>query len=379
MNEKEVAEIRRRFRPEKSSVTHVRGCYVSEQGEIVSQFDQSLALMPQEEGENLLSLLRRTLSGGLGRNLIGLSFSTSQVVDSPEHKLLMALRDSELKDEEAAAALFQQVAESFRLEGSGYLILLAYDSYDVPYRGRDGGTLEDASDTVYSYILCSLCPVKQTKPVLSYHIPENLFRNRDVDWVVSPPEAGFLFPAFDDRCANLYETLYYTKNTAESHQELVDALFRRELPPPADAQKETFQSLLTETLESDCSMEVIQSVQGQIVNLMEEHKENKDPEPLVLSKGALELVLSASGVGEEHREAFAQRFEEEFGADARVCPQNLVDKKKFEVRTPDVTIKVNPERADLVETRIIDGAGYILIRAEGGVEVNGVPIRLTEE
>ena len=379
MNEKEVAEIRRRFRPEKSSVTHVRGCYVSEQGEIVSQFDQSLALMPQEEGENLLSLLRRTLSGGLGRNLIGLSFSTSQVVDSPEHKLLMALRDSELKDEEAAAALFQQVAESFRLEGSGYLILLAYDSYDVPYRGRDGGTLEDASDTVYSYILCSLCPVKQTKPVLSYHIPENLFRNRDVDWVVSPPEAGFLFPAFDDRCANLYETLYYTKNTAESHQELVDALFRRELPPPADAQKETFQSLLTETLESDCSMEVIQSVQGQIVNLMEEHKENKDPEPLVLSKGALELVLSASGVGEDHREAFAQRFEEEFGADARVCPQNLVDKKKFEVRTPDVTIKVNPERADLVETRIIDGAGYILIRAEGGVEVNGVPIRLTEE
>ena len=379
MNEKEVAEIRRRFRPEKSSVTHVRGCYVSEQGEIVSQFDQSLALMPQEEGENLLSLLRRTLSGGLGRNLIGLSFSTSQVVDSPEHKLLMALRDSELKDEEAAAALFQQVAESFRLEGSGYLILLAYDSYDVPYRGRAGSTLEDASDTVYSYILCSLCPVKQTKPVLSYHIPENLFRNRDVDWVVSPPEAGFLFPAFDDRCANLYETLYYTKNTAESHQELVDALFRRELPPPADAQKETFQSLLTETLESDCSMEVIQSVQGQIVNLMEEHKENKDPEPLVLSKGALELVLSASGVGEEHREAFAQRFEEEFGADARVCPQNLVDKKKFEVRTPDVTIKVNPERADLVETRIIDGAGYSLIRAEGGVEVNGVPIRLTEE
>ncbi len=61
MNEKEVAEIRRRFRPEKSSINHVRGCYVSEQGEVVSQFDLSLALMPQEEGENLLALLRRTL------------------------------------------------------------------------------------------------------------------------------------------------------------------------------------------------------------------------------------------------------------------------------------------------------------------------------
>ena len=254
------------------------------------------------------------------------------------------------------------------------MILLAYDSYDVPYRAKDGASLEDASETVYSYILCSLCPVKQTKPVLSYHVPENLFRNRDVDWLVSPPEAGFLFPAFDDRCANLYETLYYTKNTAESHQELVDTLFRRELPPPADTQKETFQTLLADTLEGDCNMEVMQSVQGQIVNMIEEHKENKDPEPLVLSKGALEMVLSASGVEEEHREAFAQRFEEEFGTDARLCPQNLVDKKQFQVCTPDVTIRVNPERSDLVETRIIDGAGYILIRAEGGVEVNGVPI-----
>ena len=379
MNEKEVAELRRRFRPEKSSVNHVRGCYVSPQGEVVSRFDQSLALMPQEEGENLLNLLRKSLSGSLGRNLIGVSFSTAQVVDSPEHKLLMALRDSELKDEESLEAFFQAVAQSFRLEDMGYLILLAYDSYDVPYRGKDGGTLEDASDTVYSYLLCSLCPVKETKPVLSYRVPENLFCNREVDWTVSAPEAGFLFPAFDDRCANLYETLYYTKNTAESHQELVDTLFRQELPLPADTQRETFQNLLTETLGKDCSLDVVQSVQGQLVNLMREHKEEKNPEPLVLSKGALEQVLSSSGVEEEHREAFAQRFQEEFGANARLSPQNLVDKRKLEVRTPDVKIQVPPERGDLVETRIIDGVGYILIRAEGGVEVNGVPVRFKGE
>ena len=379
MNEKEVAEIRRRFKPEKSAVTHVRGCYVSAQGEVVSHFDQSLALMPQEEGENLMNLLRKTLSGGLGRNLLNLSFSTAQVVDSPEHKLLMALRDSQLQDQDAVEAFFQQVAASFRLEDMGYLILLAYDSYDVPYRGKDGGSLEDASETVYSYIWRSLCPVKETKPVLSYRVPENLFRNREVDWVIAPPEAGFLFPAFDDRCANLYEALYYTKNTGESHQELVDTLFRQELPPPADVQKETFQSLLTETLGEDCSLDVVQSVQSRLVGMMAQHKEDKDPEPLVLSKGALDMVLSTSGVEEEHREAFSQRFEEAFGPDARLAPQNLVDKRKLEVRTPDVKIQVDPQRGDLVETRIIDGVGYVLIRAEGGVEVNGVPVRFSQE
>ncbi|MGI6254207.1 MAG: DUF4317 domain-containing protein [Acutalibacter sp.] len=379
MNEKEVAEIRRRFRPEKSAVTHVRGCYVSQEGAVVSQFDQSLTLMPQEEGENLLALLRKALSGSLGRNLLNLSFSTSQVVNSPEHKLLMTLRESKLQDPEALENFFQTVAQSFRLPDMGYLILLAHDTYDVPYRGKDGGSLEDASDTVYSYILCALCPVKETKPVLSYRVPENLFCNRQVDWTISPPEAGFLFPAFDDRCANLYETLFYTKSTQDSHQELADALFRRELPPPADSQRESFQALLTETLGEDCSLDVVQAVQGNLVTMMAQHKEDKDPEPLVLSKGGMEMVLSACGVEEEQREAFSQRFEEEFGPNARLSPQNLVDKRKLEVCTPEVKIQLPPERGDLVETRIIDGVGYILIRAEGGVEVNGVPVHFAQE
>ncbi len=379
MNEKEVAEIRRRFRPEKSAVTHVRGCYVSQEGAVVSQFDQSLTLMPQEEGENLLALLRKTLSGGLGRNLINLSFSTSQVVNGPEHKLLMTLRDSKLQDQEALESFFQTVAQSFRLPDMGYLILLAQDTYDVPYRGKDGGSLEDASDTVYSYILCALCPVKETKPVLSYRVPENLFCNREVDWTIGSPEAGFLFPAFDDRCANLYETLFYTKSTQDSHQALADALFRQELPPPADSQRESFQALLTETLGEDCSLDVVQSVQGNLVTMMAQHKEDKDPEPLVLSKGGMEMVLTACGVEEERRETFSQRFEEEFGPNARLSPQNLVDKRKLEVRTPEVKIQLPPERGDLVETRIIDGVGYILIRAEGGVEVNGVPVHFSQE
>ncbi len=92
MNEKEISEIRRRFRPDRSGISHIRGCYVNENREIVSQFDQSLGLMSQEESEKLLAILRRTLSGTLGKNLADITFSTQQVVDSEEHRLLMALQ-----------------------------------------------------------------------------------------------------------------------------------------------------------------------------------------------------------------------------------------------------------------------------------------------
>ena len=142
MNEKEVAELRRRFRPDRSGVSHVRGCYVNENREIVSRFDQPLGVMTQEENEKLLALLKRTLSGTLGKNLLDISFATQQVVRGLEHKRLMDLRGSELKDEEAVEALFQAIIQSVNLEGN-YMILLAHDAYDVPYRGKDGEEQEE--------------------------------------------------------------------------------------------------------------------------------------------------------------------------------------------------------------------------------------------
>lgn len=375
MTEKEIAEIRRRFRSEKSNITHVRGCYVSEKREIVSEFDQPLSTLPQEETDQLLSVLRRALSGTPGRNLADLSFDTRQVVDSDEHRLLMALRDSSLHDESAVQAFFQRVIGSFSLEGT-YLILLACEKYDIPYHAKDGQVLEDASQEVYSYVLCALCPVKPTKPALSYDVPENAFRSRLADWLVSPPEAGFLFPAFNDRTADIYSALYYSRDPAENHPELIDAVFRLEAPMPAAAQKETFHAVLVEALSEDCSYDVVQAVDGQLREMIQEHKDSKAEEPLVLSQRAVKEVLHSCGVSPEHVETFGQKYEEEFGAEMELRPQTLVDKRQLEVCTPDVKIQVNPERSDLLETRIIDGARYILIRAGEGVEVNGIPVRI---
>jgi hypothetical protein len=376
MNEKEIGELRRRVRPDKSSITHVRGCYVNENKEIIAQFDQSLALMTQEEGEKFLALLRKTLTGTLGKNLVDITFSTQQVVDSPEHKLLMALRDSALKDEQAVQELFQRCIASLELEGN-YLILLAYDVYDVPYRSKDGEKQADAGEgEVFSYVLCSICPVKPTKPGLSYQVRVNEFREQKLEDLVSPPELGFLFPAFDDRSTNLYNALYYTRDTAQSRPEFIDAVFRTQPPMPAQEQQDTFQSILGESLGEECSYEVVQSVHQQFCDLIQEHKDSKVEEPLTISKRTVTQMLDQCGVSESRAQLFLQQYDEAFGGDTVLSPKNLVDNKKMEVRTPDVTIQVNPERGDLVKTQIINGTKYILIRADDSVEVNGVNIHI---
>lgn len=376
MNEKEVAEIRRRFRPDKASITRIRGCCINGSREIITEFSPSLALMEQEEAEKFLGTLKKTLSGTLGKNLLDLSFETQQVVSGEEHRLLMALRSSLLEDEEAVHTFYEKVAQNLQLDGT-YLILLVCDKYDVPYHAKDGETLEDASSEVYTYLLCSICPIKLTKPALSYYVTQNEFHNRREDWLVSAPEAGFLFPAFDGRCANLYGALYYTKSASDNHPELIDAVFHVDPPVPADEQRESFQAVLAESLEKECSMDVLQAVHGKLCGLIEDHKANKEEEPLAISRETVRQVLSSCGVEQEHVEAFEQKYEEAFGEDAEIRPQNLVNPRQFEVRTPDVTIRVNPERTDLIETRVINGVKYILIRADEGVEVNGVNIHIT--
>lgn len=374
MNEKEVGEIRRRIRPDKNSIPCVLGCCVNEKGEIVSQFRQSLAIMQEDELEKLLTLLRKTLSGGIGKNLMDLSFSTQQVADSDEHRLLMALRESALEDPEVVTAFFEKTAASLTMEGN-YLILLARDVYDVPYRAKDGERLEDASEEVFPYLLCGICPVKTTKPALGYYLSDNEFRTCDIDWLVAPPEAGFLFPAFDDRSSNIYNALYYSRNTGEIHPELIEGLFNVEPPMPAAVQKEAFQEILSETLSEECSYDVIQGVDEQLREMVAEHKANHVEEPLQVSRQTVVGILEDCGVSEERVEAFDGRYREVFGEEEGLSPRNLVDSTRVTLTTPGISVQVKPECSRLVETKYIDGAKYILIRVEEGVEVNGIPVK----
>ncbi len=379
MNLKEVSELRRRFRPEKSAVSRVYGCYVNGSSrEIISYLDESLGNMPLEEAEKYLSLLKKSLSGALGKNLIDVVFSTAQVMDSDEHRLLSALRESELKDGEIRETFYRAVIDALDMGDNNYLILLAHDAYDVPHRGKDGEADPGRSEEVFSYILCSVCPVKNCKMELGYFPGENEFHSCAAGQVVSAPELGFLFPAFDSRAANIYNALFYSRKADQIHQEFLDAVFRTEPPMSAAEQKEAFEEALSGALEEAYNLEVAQAVHGRLLEKIEAHKEDKEAEPLALSAGEIGGILRDCGVAEEKAEAFRSRCGEAFGG-AALNPENLIDVKRFDVKTEHAAISIDPAYSYLVETRIIDGRKYLLIPAGEGVEVNGLSVGLEAE
>ena len=380
MTEREIGELRRRFRPDRSGISAVCGCYISAEHAIVSCFRESLGLMPESDAERILSLFRKCFSGAKGKNLLDIAFKTSQVANGEEHALLSSLRNSGLKDDVALHTLYERIAPTVDAE-SGVMVIVAYDVHDVIKRHRDGEA-EDESTETFPYIVCAVCEVKKTKDGIGYDPHDGHFLHIGADSVIASPLCGFSFPAFDHRTANIYGALYYTADASDNHDAFLDAVFRVPAPMPAAVQKQSFASVLSEALGDDSSLALARSVDTCVRAVIAEQKESKkrddEGETVGVSRALISEILIDGGATPAQVETFNTRFDDVFGEGADLPPKNLTSGSTFRVETPEITIRVDCDHADLISTRIVDGQKCIVIRAEGDVIVNGIPVTIKD-
>lgn len=372
MNKKEVTEIKKQFTPHNCAITRICGCYVDGEKEKKTELKEAFLSLPEEEMFKYFDIFRKSLSGTIGKNLLNMEFPLETESEGGTQEFLLKLRNSRLTDDDLLTEFYNRVIDSYDFP-ENYLILLIHAVYDIPGKASDGTEMFDASDEVFDYILCCFCPVKLSKPALSYHADENSFHERIRDWIVEMPDAGFLFPAFNDRSTDIHSLLYYSKNAENLSNGLTDVLLGCVPPLTAGSQKETFKALIEETLGDDCEYEVVKNIHENLNELIEQNAEN--PEPLELAKAEVKYLLAKSGVEEAKLETFDKHFDAAAGENTSLLAANVANTKKFEIKTPDITIQVNPECADLVETRIIDGRKCLVIAVDDRVEINGISAR----
>ena len=372
MIKQEISEIKKLFTERNCSITRICGCYVDGEKNKKTELKQAFLALPEEEMFKYFEILRKSLSGTIGKNLLNLEFPLKSETEGGTQEFLLRLRDSRLKDDALLEQFYDRIIESYEYVGN-YLILLIHDAYDVPGRTKDGAEMEDASDEVYEYILACICPVDLSKTGLSYNAAENTFQNRLRDWVVGMPDTAFLFPAFNDRSADIHSTLYYSKNATDLKDDFIDKVLGCSIPLPADCQKEAFQALVEEVLGDNCSVEAVKNIHYELSEVVQEHKD--DPEPFSLDKGKMKIVFAGSGISDECMENFDQCYDDTVGEDTELMLDNIYSNRSFEVKTPVVTVKVNPDRTDLVATKVIDGRQCLVIELQGDAEVNGVAVK----
>ena len=372
MNKTEVSEIRKLFGKDGYRIDSLAACYVSIEKEKTFVIKEALSSLSEEELLSHLSIFHKCLGGTLGKNLINMEFPLEAEFGEGQQKFLLELRDSGLKDEEKLEKFFDLIIANYPSSDKYYIVAI-HGNYDVPGKGKDGETLEDASDVIYEYILCAICPVKLSKAALGYDSDANRIGERVRDWVVEAPDKAFLFPAFNDRGPDIHSLLYYTKKAEELYPDFVEAVFGTVSPPSPVAQTETFNALITETLKDEVSLEIVQRVQENIAEVIELNKEI--PAPVELTSYEVKELLGKSGVESEKLEQFEDTFNEVAGEKATIIANNLPVVKQLSIKAPDIEIKVKPESASLVKHKMVDGVLSIVIPVREGVEVNGITVK----
>ena len=372
MNKKEILEIRKQFTPANCAITRICGCYVDHEKTKKMESKDAFLSLPEEEAFKYFDIFKKTLSGTVGKNMLNLEFPLDAEMPGGTQEFLMKLRDSKLENDMLLEEFYDKVIATYDY-AENYYIILIHAMYDIPGKSSDGLEMFDASDEVYEYLLMSICPVSLSKAGLSYNAEDNRIQDRIRDWIVDMPSKGFLFPAFNDRSTDLHSVLYYTKKSEDLQPEMIDQLLGAKMPMSADTQKETFQMIIEDTLGEDGDYETVRNIHETLNDLIEEHKE--EPEPLALDKTEIKKIFEQSGVDAEKMESFDRNFEENAGEKASLLATNIAETRKFNIETPDVVIKVNPDRADLVETRIIDGRQCLVIPVDDHIEVNGINVR----
>ena len=374
MNKAEIVEIKKQFAPDRCTIDRICGCYVDHEKNKLMVDKRAFGSIPEEEMYKYLDIFKHTLTGTIGKNLIPLEFPMDQEEEGGTQNFLLALRDTHLEDDSLVDEFYDRVIANY-VNAENYYIILVHAMYDIPGVTSDHIENDDASTDVYDYILCSICPVKLSKAGLGYNETDNRIEDRFRDWVVDAPSKGMLFPAFIDRNTDIHNMLYFTKKPEDLQPEFITALFGGRPPMSAPDQKDTFNAIITDTIGEEGSYDTIKTLHENLEQMIEDHAE--DQTPLTIGKEDLRSLLQDAGVPEQNMERFNKNYENCVGEneDYPLLASNIANDKKFRIKTPDVEIKVNPERTDLVETRIIDGRQCIVIKVDDHVEVNGINVR----
>lgn len=372
MNKKEVLEIRKQFTPANCAITRIAGCYVDHEKNKKMESKSAFLSLPEEDAFKYFDIFRKTLSGSVEKNLLNLEFPTKQEMPGGTQEFLMKLRKSKLEDDQLLEEFYDRIIESYDYSENYYIVLI-HAMYDIPGKSSDGTEMYDASEEVYEYLLCSICPVSLSKAGLSYNAESNCIQDRIRDWVVGMPDKGFLFPAFNDRSTDIHNALYYTRKSTDLDAGLMDGLFGA-TGISADTQKEIFNNLLSDALGDKNSFRTVKRIQEV---LLEKLETNTEESPEVGKKDILKILLAEKAPDEAASE-FLEGWDFHIGENDTIRISNIVDEKKISIKSCHADIKVESDRTDLVDTMVVNGRKCLVIAVDDSLEVNGIPVRTIE-
>lgn len=369
MNKKEISEIKKQLTPANCNITRIATCLVTNEKDRIPQAPSAFLSFPEEESFKYFDLFKKSLSGSIGKSLFMVDFPRENHGEKQE--FMDKLRKSRLEDTDLLEEFYGIVADSYEY-ADDYLVVLIHGMYDIPGKASNGEEMFDASDEVYEYIHCILCPVSLAKPALAYNPKQNSVTERIRDKIIEMPMDGFLFPAFNDRAPDLNSILYYSKKPAEPQARFLEEIAGNQRPYSDEEKMEWLKGTLASV--SKGGMCNFRQTQG----LFEGFAEIGEEEEPTLSPSGIRVLAENAGMDKEQAGAVEEKFQKEM--DGEASASGFMDTKSFSVKTPSFQVKICPERAGSVMVKQVEGRLSLVIPLDTNeAEVNGIQALLLDE
>lgn len=368
MNAKEIAALRRQFKKDNSDffISAIAMAYISNENSspVLKCFDiADFEELPESEKTIYLQILKKALSGKLGRQLTEYSFEPGSVYQ----KRLYELNQSRLKDEEQLRAFIDEFSRNTSYL-NGYCLILAACDWQV----KDARKMEDGG-SAYRFLVCSVNEVTLTDIGLYYNEETGAMEKKeDVDMhVISSGLDGFLYPCYTDGGADVNHILYYTKTPKRPNEMFIENIIGSMSDLPYDRENDCFRKMLADVAGRDLNFDTVSHVYGSLRDMVAEAEE--DGTPLSMDKTRMRTLLEDAGLKEEHLQQYSAIYDKTVG-DNELKAVNLMDPEKLSVKMKDISVTVRGDAAWKVKTQLVDGKRYLMIQIDDGLEVNGMDV-----
>lgn len=370
MNKKEIAEIRKNFSDDCGffTVGHVLSAFVDSEKNIKYKANRLYNTLPAEEAELIMIILKKVLSGQIGKNLLEYQFPNEAYEEGNSQHLLYNVMKSKFTDEELADKFLNAIVEKMEYV-STYAIFSAHCTYNVLKKNKNDDFGEDA-DLEYNFVITAVCPVNIRMDGLIFDdITNEIVKKPNSDRIVEMPSDGFLFPVFSDRTPDINGVMYYTKNAKKPNTSIVDELLGCEFVMSCQSEKATFHSILNNVVADELDYSMITTVNEKIQEIVDQN--SHETEIPTIDKTRLSSILWESGVSQEKLEHLPKVYETALG-NKTLTAVNLVDKKTV-VSVPSITVNIGKDGVDKVRTQVIEGKKCLVIDLDDPeVEINGL-------
>lgn len=403
-SKKDILELKRRVKKTEHNFNKVCGVYVDANREKVLNFTQNFLDLEEDEVYKYLEIAGKVLSGTVGNNILQLKFTDAEKETGGKQQFLMGLRASELNSPELLDTLYDMIIDQYGYVGN-FLVLMFYGAYDIMTKTSDELQLDESEET-YKYLLCAVCPVVLSKAGLGYRSDENRIGARIRDWVVSSPENGFVFPAFDERSADIDSVIFYAKNPKEPHSEMMSEILGCAERRTSTQKKERIKAVVKNLKPTEDEGEMLyEDLQSGIESFLAERENMGEEDPVEVTHDAIIRLSQHMDIPDEVCEKIAVKIEEDLGDDdtqldmlfdkkAVTASQtrhatkkliNEVDELKEQIQEKDrqiesftgngidVVVKVAGDKETKVVTQVIDGQRFLCVPVDDSdvISVNG--------